>query len=271
MCPADDDACDVVGSAVFVGTFDELCSGGRDVLIFAEDFCDFCVGDGARQTVGAEHVGVVDGGDFETRVDLDGLLHAERSDDDVLVGEVRDFLGREAFHLDVVVEERVVFGEALELGVAEAIDAAVADVRDVDAVVCRENADERRAHAALFGFALGCFVDAQVRELDAGDQSIFFVALRSIHLVGPGALGIVLCLREELLHRIDSHLRCDFARSMTTHSIGNDEQAILRHDREVVLVMVAFATDVRFAGDLNTKLLSHSSPNVEDGSRSIFR
>jgi hypothetical protein len=269
VSPANDDARDVVGSAVFVGFFDELCGSGSDVAVFTEDVGNLRVGHWTRQTVGTKHVGVVDGRDFETRIDLDGLFHAERSNDDVLVREVRNFLGREAFHLDVVVEQRVVFGEALELRVAVAIDAAVTNVRDVHAIVRREDRNERRAHAALFRFALRRFVDAQVGEFDAGNEAILFVPFRAVHLVGPRSLGVVLRLRKELLHRIDCHLRCDFARSMATHSIGNDEQAILRHDREVVLVMVALAADVRLAGYLNTKLLSHSSPNVEDGGRSV--
>ncbi len=268
MGPAHDDTRDVVGSAVFVGALDELRCGGGDVAMSAEDFGDFVVGHRTRQTVGAEHVGVVHQRDFETRIDLDGLFHPERANDDVLVREVRNLLGREAFHLDVVVEQRVVFGEALEFGVAIAIDATVTDVGDVDAIVCREDRDKRRAHAAFLRFTLRRFVDAQVRELDARDETILFVAFRAVHLVRPRPLGIVLRLREELLHRIDCHLRCDFARCMTAHSIGNDEEAVLRHDREVVLVMVALAADVRLAGYLNTKLLSHGSPNVEDGDRS---
>ena len=56
---------------------------------------------------------------LEARVDLDGVLHPERAHDDVLVREVRDLLGREALHLDVVVEQRVVLGQLLELAVAE--------------------------------------------------------------------------------------------------------------------------------------------------------
>ena len=268
MCPAHDDARDVVGSAVLVGSFDELGGGCRDVGVSAEDIRNLRVAHRTGQTVRTEHVSIVDRGDLESRIDLDGLLHAERANDDVLVREVRDFLGREALHLDVVVEQRVIFGEALELCIAVAIDARVADVSDVHAIVCREDRDKRCAHAALFRFALRCFVDAQVGEFDAGDEPIFVVALRAIHLVGPRSLRVVLSLREELLHRIDGHLRCDFAGSMTTHSIRNDEQAELRHDREVVLVMVALAADVRFAGYLNTKLLSHSSPKCRGRSRS---
>lgn len=164
----------------------------------------------------------------------------------------------------------MIFGEAFELRIAIAVDAAVPDVRDVHAIICDEDRNERGAHAALFRFTLRGFVDAQVGEFDAGDEAIFFVAFRAIHLVGPGSLGVVLRLREELLHRIDGHLGGNFAGCMTAHSIGNDEQAVLRHDREVVLVMVALAADVRLAGDFNSKLLSHGSPNVEDGGRSNY-
>ena len=44
--------------------------------------------------------------------------HAERAHDHVLVREVRDLLGGEPLHLDVIVQERVVFGQLLDLLVA---------------------------------------------------------------------------------------------------------------------------------------------------------
>ena len=52
----------------------------------------------------AQHVHVLGHGLEPSDVDLDGVLHAEGADDDVLVREVLDLLGRQLLHLDVVVE-----------------------------------------------------------------------------------------------------------------------------------------------------------------------
>ena len=137
--------------------------------------------------------------------------------------------------------------------VADAVHAAVADVRDVDAVLDREQRDQRRAHAALLGVALRGLVDAQVAQLDAGDQPVLLVALAAVHLVGPGALGIVRGRAEELLQRVDRHLGGDLAGGVPTHAVGDDVETVVREDREVVLVVGALAADVRLAGYLDAE------------------
>jgi len=50
---------------------------------------------------------------LEARVDLHGVLHAERAHDDVLVREVLDLFLRELVVLQVVVQQRVVFRQKL--------------------------------------------------------------------------------------------------------------------------------------------------------------
>jgi hypothetical protein len=40
---------------------------------------------------------------------------------------------------------------------------------------------------------------------------------------------------------------------MSAHTVSHNVQAILRHDREVVLVVRAFAADVRLASDFDTQ------------------
>ena len=51
--------------------------------------------------------------------------------------------------LDELVVDVVIFGELLELAVAQQVDAAVADVHDERLVAEEERGHQRRAHAAL--------------------------------------------------------------------------------------------------------------------------
>ena len=125
-----------------VGHLDQPVAHPVQVGFVGDDIGDLGVRDHARQTVGAEQVHVAQPGLLDQHVDLHRVLHAERAHDDVLVREVRDLLGREVLHLDVVVEQRVVLGELLELAVAQAVDAAVADVAD-DHRLVREAVETR--------------------------------------------------------------------------------------------------------------------------------
>ncbi len=111
------------------------------------------IGDGAAQAVAAEQHRVAGARRLEARVDLDGVLHPEGAHDHVLVREVRDLFLGEVLHLLVVVEQRVVLGQLLDRAVADAVHAAVADVRDVHAVFDGEERGERGAHAALLRVA----------------------------------------------------------------------------------------------------------------------
>jgi hypothetical protein len=40
---------------------------------------------------------------------------------------------------------------------------------------------------------------------------------------------------------------------VTAHAVGNDVQAVLRHDGEIVFVVSAFTADVGLAGNLDTQ------------------
>ena len=182
------------------------------------------------------------------------LLHP---DDHVLVRERGDLLGREALHLDVVVEQRVVVGELLDLPVADTVAAAVADVREVHAVLDGEGAHDRGAHAPLLGVALGGLVDPEVGELDRRDQAVLLVAARAVHLVRPRALRVLGRGREELAHRVHGHLGRDLAGRVPAHAVGHDVEAILAEDREAVLVVISLATDVRLAGGFHAERRRH--------------
>jgi hypothetical protein len=121
-------------------------------------------------------------------------------------------------------------------------------VREVDAVLDGEECDDRRAHPALPRVALSALEDAQVCELDAGDQPVFLVPLGAVHLVRPRSLGIVRGQREELSHGVDRHLARDLAGRVPSHSVGDDVKATFLDDRKIVLVVRALHADVGFAG-----------------------
>ena len=99
-----------------------------------------CVVQVGVQAVRAEQE-LVAGQDLEVeRVDLDGLVDADRARDRVLVGLVRRGLEvslRDAAAADQLVDQRVVLGELDDLAGAQHVDAAVADVGDEAAVARR--------------------------------------------------------------------------------------------------------------------------------------
>jgi hypothetical protein len=181
-------------------------------------------------------------------VDLHGIFHAERPHDDVLVRERLDLFGRELAHLDVVVEQRVVFGELDELTGAEAIDPAVADMADVAGVADEEGHHDGGAHALELAVAGGGFVNAAVAELDAGDDAVFFVLAALVELVGPGDLVVFAGGAEELGEGLDRHLAGDFARGMAAHAIGDDEQVFFPEQPQAVLVVRPLHPNVGTAG-----------------------
>ena len=76
---------------------------------------------------------------------------------------------------------------------------------DVDAIFHCEESDQRRTHTALFCVTLRALVNTKVREFDARDEPVLFVALRTVHLVWPGALGIVEQRLEETRLRLEGH------------------------------------------------------------------
>ena len=59
------------------------------------------------------------------------------------------------------------------------------------------------------------------------------------------------------MERVDRHLRCNLTPRVSTHAISHHIEAKLRHEREVVFVVVSLATHVGFASDLNTYFFGH--------------
>ena len=104
---------------------------------------------------------------------------------------------------EVVIKQRMVFGDQLKLHAAKAVAARITAVADVGAVVGEQHADDGRAHAALANVSLGSFKDAPVGELDAGHEAVLFVFEPLLFFVGPGLFFVRRGHFEEIGHRVD--------------------------------------------------------------------
>src|SRR5215471_5522819 len=88
-----EDASHVVVSPGGIGEVDELLAGRLEIFRVQKQPLNLVVGEHGREPIGAEQKEIcVQGIELED-VDLDGVLHAQRSNDDVLVGERLHLLG----------------------------------------------------------------------------------------------------------------------------------------------------------------------------------
>ena len=143
------DGGDVVLAARLVGVVDEAL-GDRGDLVAGEELAHAVVVEVAVQAVGADQE-LVARQDVEVDgVDLDRLVDADRPGDGVLVGVVggagQVVLGDLAAP-DQLVDERVVLGELDDLGLAQQVDPAVADVGDEPAVADHHEGRDGGPHA----------------------------------------------------------------------------------------------------------------------------
>ena len=83
-----------------------------------------------------------------------------------LLSEYARLLGRELAAVDLLLQQRMVVRQLLELLAAQPVAARVADVADRHAVAVEHRRDDRRAHAGALGTRLRGFVDALVRRGD---------------------------------------------------------------------------------------------------------
>ena len=236
---------DVVEAAVLVGGPDQLLAHGVQVVVAGRDRLDLLVLHHARQAVGADDVEVAEGGLVDVNVDLHRVLHPERAHDDVLVRERRDLVGREVLHLDVVVQQRVIFGQLLHDAVATPIEPAVADVPDDQRAIEEQRRHHGGPHAVAARILLRLLVDLEVRQLDRRHHPVDVVAMAVIHLERPGQLLIVLGRLEEADDRIDRHATGDLAGGVPAHAVGDDRQTFALGQVERVLVVGALHAHVR--------------------------
>ncbi len=184
------------------------------------------------------------------RVDLDFDLPllAERPQNDVLLREILGFFLGDLAEAQVLLDQRVVDGDALQLVVAEEVDAAVAGVRHVGlglAVALDEvSGHAGGAHVLLRGIVLAGLDDPRVAELDGRDQAVFVVVLGAVVLERPGGVGVLAGQVEELFHFADGDAAGHFAGGVPAHSVEDGKETLLGEHEEVVLVVVPFHANV---------------------------
>ena len=142
-------------------------------------------------------------------VDEDVLLGPEGPGDDRPLGMLLGFLGRELPGSHELVDERVVARALLELAVAQAIQARVADVCDRQLALAQPGGRQRRAHSGQLLVGARQPVHALV---GLGDEA------REALLGGARPVG------QAVVKGLDRGPRRDLAGLSATHAVGDDEQ-----------------------------------------------
>ena len=178
------------------------------------------------ETVGADHEEVAGARAELLDVHLHIRLGPERPRDDGALGMRFGLLLGELAEPDEVADERVVVGQPLELAVADAIAAGVADVGHGHRLLADIGGGDGRAHPGALGLGARALVDALVGELDQGLQA---VAHRP-------------AVRQPAVEGLDRHLGGDLARLGAAHAVGDDEQGCAHE--VVVLVALPLQAEV---------------------------
>lgn len=187
----------------------------------AQGRCDVRAGHASREPVGAEQQAVAGDGDHAHRVDLDGVVDAERAGYHRPLRMHGGLLRRDPALAHPFRDEAVVVGELTQPAVVEHVSAAVTDMAEVDGVRSRVGDGERRSHAQRTA-ALGA-----LRE-DGGVRGVDDVA-HPVLRVGGIEIG-----------RLDGRDRergRDLAGLVSAHAIGDREHR--RPCEQGVLVVVA--------------------------------
>ena len=146
-----------------------------------------------------------------------------------------------------VADERMVARHLLDLAVADAVAAAVADVRDLNhAGVARDvQRDERRSHALVLEPGAGDLVDVGVGFAHAHDQAArrFGETERLLCAALPGSAPSRWRLIEVLERRGRERAR-HLAGVVAAHAVADNEEVELGLDEKVIFVVVALSPDV---------------------------
>src|SRR5271156_6508466 len=143
-----DNCSNVVASAGVISLLDQIVSGLLRAAGFLQNAGDLRLGKLAKQSVGAEQVDVALAqkffGDFHVHVFLD----AQRARQHILHAAAAGLLEGDDSAAHLLGDEGMIFGELVQLLVAEKIRAAVAHVCDASAIFEKAHGDDGGAHAA---------------------------------------------------------------------------------------------------------------------------
>ena len=128
--------------------------------------------------------------------------------------------------------------------VRQQVQPAVADVADGDFRSVDQQADDRRAHAAVVVAAFSRAEDAPVREADAGAQPVAVERQRLVETVRPGEIGVFGRSMNERRQRFNRQARRHFAGVVSAHAVGDREQAQRRVRDKLIFVRFADASRI---------------------------
>jgi hypothetical protein len=141
--------------------------------------------------------------------------------------------------------EGVVAGEGGDGAVAEAVDAAVADVADDGAVAAGEQGRDGGAHRAEPPRAGRG--DVGVGELDPRGEQVAVEVEAGVEGEGPGDVVVEGVAPHEVLQRVDGEARGHLAAVVAAHAVGDgvEPRGVLG---AVAVLVVGAATDVGASG-----------------------
>ena len=214
---------------MLVGDLHELAGAVDEVGALGDHAGDVAVLHHAAEAVGAEQVGVADLELLAAHLGLDLGAGADRAGDHV--GVVAERGAGDGVVAGVLLDERVVAGEALEHAVPVTVAARVAHVDDSEAVAVADDRHEGAPHPPALAVAGALLDDPGVGEpgrLREGHHPVFS--------------GVLLHVLDD---RRDGHRARDLAREVTAHPVRHDEEPEGLLHRVRVLVVVTFLSDVR--------------------------
>lgn len=160
-----------------------------------------------------------------------GFLATKVLDEDVLEAVSGGFFLGDGSSLSEGFDERIVLSDLLQVAIAEEVDAAVADVGDVQMLLAGDEHRDGGSHRVVIGvdgtegedFSVG-FADGIVD--DAAEFDGIF--LDPFDLLGefPG-------------DEVDGHFAGFFAGGLSSHTVGDEEESALVVDHGAVFVIVA--------------------------------
>ena len=266
LVEAQHDDGDVVVAALVLGLADELAGDPPGVVDRRQDGRERLLGDHRVEAVAAEHDGVAGPQLERARVDLDPRLGAQGPAQDAAVRVRQGRLGREVAGAHHLADQGVVVGDLLEPLVAPEVQAAVADVGELEAVVAEQRRRERGAHAGVGPVGARALIDAGVGgeggvgQVDAGAfvgvaadvcaAAGVCVGFDAGASAGVGAVVGVGAGGQGFDERLEGQVRGDLAGLRPAHAVGHRKER--RLGDEGVLVGRAVQADVgqrRVSGD----------------------
>src|SRR5271163_4064027 len=138
----------------------------------------------------------------------------------------------------------MVLGELLKFARAQAIDAAVSDVRDAHALVREPDRDNRGTHAPISRGLLRGAINDRIRQSNRARQTVR-CARNSVNVfAGEWQRWIRFGGAAVLQNRVHSEAAGHFARIQSAHAVGEHKEIQFRRGAVAVLVILADATGV---------------------------